>query len=51
MVSRQKVMCRTLAIEVNENGVCTIPYLQWLLSHFTYLGHVAFKNYKGKNSY
>lgn len=34
----KKKVCRTLAIEMNENGVCTIPYLQWLLSHFNHLG-------------
>lgn len=34
MVSRQKkIIYITLAIEMNENGVLTIPYLQWLLSH------------------
>ena len=30
----KRVIYITQAIEMNENGVCTIPYLQWFLSHF-----------------
>lgn len=32
-LDKKKIIYITLAIEMNENGVLTIPYLQWLLSH------------------
>lgn len=40
--------CLDIAItmKMNTNGLCTVKYLQWLLSHLVYEGH-SIQNDKG----